>query len=76
MSTMSTYLELHIALQRLDVLPQRLNILLQCVEVLSHGLHCGGYGLADRLEPLKDRTKILELTVRRHSQEIRELQLA
>ena len=30
----------------------------------------------EEFEPLKDRTKILELTVRRHSQEIRELQLA
>ena len=30
----------------------------------------------EEFEPLKDRTKIFELTVRRHSQEIRELQLA
>ena len=30
----------------------------------------------EKFEPLKDRTEILELTVRRHSQEIRALQLA
>ena len=30
----------------------------------------------EEYEPLKDRTEVLELTVKRHSQEIRELQLA
>ena len=30
----------------------------------------------EKFEPLKDRTEVLELTVRRHSQEIRALQLA
>lgn len=30
----------------------------------------------EEYEPLKDRTEVLEATVRRHSQEIRELQLA
>lgn len=30
----------------------------------------------EKFDPLEDRTEVLELTVKRHSQEIRELQLA